>query len=684
MMPSVERGAHQHSHSDADKETTGYAAYSAQGGGAPVYSVTYGYDLAGQRRTGTETIVSDPTNDPTPAPRVLTWAYDGLYRLTGESWSGPGAREVTYAYDPAGNRVSRSVTTDGGATFVYTDYQYAGGGLNELAWFNTSGGPDAGTTQYDYDANGNLTSEIYDADAPGSTRRTTLYSYDVPGRLVRAERDGTVVFEAYYDARTRRLATVEAAPPPGGVMPAGYLAPTTATRRLTVFRYDGGTSFQELAEVDLTPGLDIAAELVRAGGLGGGIGSVLYRDRSMSPVMGPLPALPVEHYLYDGLGNVIAILDAAGVMIQSTRYDAFGNVVTQSGSTSDNTRLRNTKERSTALGLDNDGFRYYSPETGRYTTMDPLGFAAGDGLNLYPAVRNNPVNRVDPLGLSSKKDAQKTAQAIQQVQAEGYQAKVGGGLLNDLSDLWRDVRAVPGGVKQGFADTVQTIGLHGGNMLGLVSDDQMREQSPMVRYWAGHMSAGTTPVISEVQQLGAGLASGDPAAYRQAGLTALTAASGMKASGMMGRTSARGSGALRAVDGDASGSGGISTESTVSRANAVASGSTAIRRVGALLETPNDIMANPRLLEGKALSEVQIAVRDAIGWTNDVMRHSKSAPGGGWVLRELNASRSDLTGRMIQYHPGTTRHFDKQPYWKVSGVPGSGAVRMPAGTGGQQ
>jgi uncharacterized protein RhaS with RHS repeats len=45
-------------------------------------------------------------------------------------------------------------------------------------------------------------------------------------------------------------------------------------------------------------------------------------------------------------------------------------------------------------------FRYrdYSPTLGRWTTQDPLGFAAGD-VNLYRAVGNGPTNATDPSGL---------------------------------------------------------------------------------------------------------------------------------------------------------------------------------------------------------------------------------------------------------------------------------------------
>ena len=48
-------------------------------------------------------------------------------------------------------------------------------------------------------------------------------------------------------------------------------------------------------------------------------------------------------------------------------------------------------------GLQYNRARYYDPTTGRWTTEDPLGFAAGD-TNLYRYVGDNPTNRVDPSG----------------------------------------------------------------------------------------------------------------------------------------------------------------------------------------------------------------------------------------------------------------------------------------------
>jgi hypothetical protein len=67
------------------------------------------------------------------------------------------------------------------------------------------------------------------------------------------------------------------------------------------------------------------------------------------------------------------------------------------------------------------------------------------------------------------------------------------------------------------------------------------------------------------------------------------------------------------------------------------------------------------------------------GWVDDVMRHSTTNPRGGWVFREMNTAGTDFTGRLIQFHPGTPRHFGGLPYWKVSGVPGQAPIRIPIG-----
>jgi RHS repeat-associated protein len=55
--------------------------------------------------------------------------------------------------------------------------------------------------------------------------------------------------------------------------------------------------------------------------------------------------------------------------------------------------------RTPETGLVYYGFRYYSPNIGRWINRDPI--EEDGGVNLYGIVGNNPVNHIDPLGLQA-------------------------------------------------------------------------------------------------------------------------------------------------------------------------------------------------------------------------------------------------------------------------------------------
>jgi RHS repeat-associated protein len=100
-----------------------------------------------------------------------------------------------------------------------------------------------------------------------------------------------------------------------------------------------------------------------------------------------------------------------------------------------------------------------------------------------------------------------------------------------------------------------------------------------------------------------------------------------------------------------------------------------IRPVGQFLESVDDVMANPRLLEGKTPAQVESMIGNTPGWQVGTMGKGRSA-GQGWTFRQLNSRGTDFTDRYIQWHPGSRRHFGGAPYWKVSRGAG-GTVRFP-------
>ncbi len=97
--------------------------------------------------------------------------------------------------------------------------------------------------------------------------------------------------------------------------------------------------------------------------------------------------------LHDHNGSITALLDLEGNLVEEWSYTAFGE---QIGTTSSPWTF-SSKRHNPLTGWLSFGRRDYDPETGRWTTPDPLGFA--DGPNLYAYVSNRPLTHRDPLGL---------------------------------------------------------------------------------------------------------------------------------------------------------------------------------------------------------------------------------------------------------------------------------------------
>jgi RHS repeat-associated protein len=105
------------------------------------------------------------------------------------------------------------------------------------------------------------------------------------------------------------------------------------------------------------------------------------------------------YYLYDGKGNVGAVIDSNQLVSAFYHYDTFGNLMQQSGTLSQPFQF-STKRYLANVGLNYYGYRFYNPSMGRWMNRDPLGEAGG--INLYGFVQNNPVNAIDPWGLTQQ------------------------------------------------------------------------------------------------------------------------------------------------------------------------------------------------------------------------------------------------------------------------------------------
>ena len=278
------------------------------------------------------------------------YTYDGLNQVANFA---RGAHTQAWNYDALGNW--SGVTTDG------TTQTRTANAQNEITAIS-------GATTPTYDANGNMTTD--------ETGRQ--FAYDAWNRLKVVKSSGGVVLETLgYDAISRRITAV---------------AGTT-----TDLYYSA--NWQVLEE--------------RVGGVAKAsyvwspvyVDSLVARDRDADGSAGN----GLEERLYalaDANYNVTALVSMAGVVVERYAYDPFGKAsvldagfAAKAGGTGYGwVVLFQGLRRDGVSGLDYARNRDYSPALGRWVTMDPIGFKAGD-VNLYRDQGNNVVNYVDPSGL---------------------------------------------------------------------------------------------------------------------------------------------------------------------------------------------------------------------------------------------------------------------------------------------
>ncbi|QYY36714.1 RHS repeat-associated core domain-containing protein [Ruficoccus sp. ZRK36] len=240
----------------------------------------------------------------------------------------------------------------------------------------------------------------YDDDGNLKSDSRWLYAWDGENRLVTLEPTATAIslglpgqkLTFTYDSQGRRVkkevydwsdttSTWETSP-----------AATTA------FLYDDWNLLAEL-DYDVSGvqvgsrtyawGIDLSGSLQGAGGVGGLLAVNVSNGSSAGTYY---PA-------YDGNGNVMAYVDAAGGEVAARfEYGPFGEPLRATGSAADALTYRfSTKYTDPETGLLYYGYRYYSPGMGRWLSRDPI--EEEGGMNLYVFVGNNGVNGWDQLGM---------------------------------------------------------------------------------------------------------------------------------------------------------------------------------------------------------------------------------------------------------------------------------------------
>jgi RHS repeat-associated protein len=99
----------------------------------------------------------------------------------------------------------------------------------------------------------------------------------------------------------------------------------------------------------------------------------------------------------DSLGSVTGTTDQGGELVGRREYADFDSAGMDGEGNEDTLEWYTGKEWDREAGLYYFNARWYEPETGRFTTEDPIR----DQDNWYVYCGNNPLSRIDPTGLDS-------------------------------------------------------------------------------------------------------------------------------------------------------------------------------------------------------------------------------------------------------------------------------------------
>jgi len=267
---------------------------------------------------------------------IANYTYDTLNRLLQAVNPLPTNPLESFTYDAVGNRTTSN--QNGASTF---------NAANQLT-------EDSNFT-YQYDNNGNLTRKTPKVSGP-----FTSYEYDAENKLVRVVTNGTTI-NYRYDGLGRRVEKEV----------------INVTTNVTRYIYDNEDILLELdgsnnitARYTHGPGIDEPLILEKAG----------------------------QSFFYhaDGLGSITEITDSAGVVKQRYTYSSFGKIESQLDPSFVQPYTFTAREFDPETDTYHYRQRQYDWRAGRFNSVDPIGFAGG--INLYVAMRNNPVNSTDPFG----------------------------------------------------------------------------------------------------------------------------------------------------------------------------------------------------------------------------------------------------------------------------------------------
>jgi len=132
-----------------------------------------------------------------------------------------------------------------------------------------------------------------------------------------------------------------------------------------------------------------------------GESSVYYIREPNGALIARVSGETIQYYGFDDLGNTLFLTGSAGTVTDKYTYDAWGNVTSHTGSTSQPYQYVGqlgyyTHYQDSGLGLLQLGVRFYEPVIGRFTQRDPIPVI---GVSDYIYVKDLPTAASDASGL---------------------------------------------------------------------------------------------------------------------------------------------------------------------------------------------------------------------------------------------------------------------------------------------
>jgi len=314
--------------------------------------------------------------------------------------------ETQETYDSAGNLTEIKHTNS--SSTVLEDFQYTWTVANVLnsETDTISGTPtttnygydtstqltSAGAASYSYDPNGNRTMSGYGVGPANqiTTDGTWDYKFDPAGNL---EKDGIsngLTWKLQYDNKNQLMVAAEYS---GGSLqyqisyyydPFGNLVEQDETQSgtTTATKFLNDQNGNAIADLNSSNTVEYMRVFLN---LPDSVIARIYSDGT-------------EYwYLADHLGSVRGLMGSSGSLADAITTSAFGSITTESApSLGDRYKFADGAFNS-VTGFSQFGPREYSAAIGRWTSTDPLGFAAHDS-NLYRYVQNQPTTLIDPSG----------------------------------------------------------------------------------------------------------------------------------------------------------------------------------------------------------------------------------------------------------------------------------------------